>query len=122
MGKSHGETPEQQRPCPNGPPTGEDAGAPPGGERRYRANPDFIVRKIAGEVLVVPTGKTAYKFNALITLTEGGAFLLERMKQTPRTKADLIGLLENEYDVTAETAAEDVSSFLEKALASGVVS
>ncbi|MCD8020216.1 MAG: PqqD family protein, partial [Clostridiales bacterium] len=91
-------------------------------KRMYRANPDFIIREIAGETLAVPTGKMAHKLNALITFTEGGAFLLECMKKSPQTKADLIRLLESRYDVATETAVQDVSAFLEKALANGIIS
>ncbi|MCD7820397.1 MAG: PqqD family protein [Lachnospiraceae bacterium] len=64
----------------------------------------------------------AHKLSAVITFTESGAFLLGCMKQSPQTRADLIRLLENRYDIAAETAAQDVSSFLEKALNCGVIS
>ncbi len=121
MGKSHGEMPEQQRPAPDGPPAGEDADAPPGGERRYRANPDFIVRKIAGEILAVPTGATAHRLNATMILTESGGVLWEALSSKARTQADLVAALQETYDVDTATAAADVSDFLERAQECGIV-
>lgn len=40
---------------------------------------DFIVREIAGDYIVVPTGEEALKFNGLITLNEVGAFLWKKI-------------------------------------------
>ncbi|MCD7946093.1 MAG: PqqD family protein [Clostridiales bacterium] len=90
-------------------------------KRLYRANPDFIVRKIAGETLAVPTGTAAHELNAAIILTEGGALLWDCLSRSPQTRADLSGALQRTYDVDPETAARDVSRFLEKAVGEGIV-
>ncbi|MCD7819125.1 MAG: PqqD family protein [Lachnospiraceae bacterium] len=90
-------------------------------KRMYQANPDFIVRKIAGETLAVPIGTAAHDFNGAMILSEVGASLWESLSQVPQTKADLVHALQENYDVAPETAFQDVSFFLEKALSEGVV-
>lgn len=35
----------------------------------------FVLRKVAGENILVPVGNTALTFNGLVTLNESGAFL-----------------------------------------------
>lgn len=40
-----------------------------------KLNPDYILRNIAGEQVVVPTGQAGQKFNGLITLNSTAVFL-----------------------------------------------
>ena len=40
-----------------------------------RVKKDFILREIAGDYIIIPTGKTALEFNGLITVNEVGASL-----------------------------------------------
>ena len=39
-------------------------------EKHYCANEDYIVREIAGETILVPTGASAEHFNGMLTLNE----------------------------------------------------
>ena len=39
----------------------------------------FVLRKVAGENILVPVGNTALTFNGLVTLNESGAFLWKHM-------------------------------------------
>ena len=41
----------------------------------------FILRKVAGENILVPVGNTALTFNGLVTLNESGAFLWKHMEK-----------------------------------------
>ena len=47
-------------------------------EKHYCANEDYIVREIAGETILVPTGASAEHFNGMLTLNETSRFLWER--------------------------------------------
>ena len=100
----------------------EQTGAEPEGrkgmrlpEEQFRANPDFVAREIAGEYILVPTGKTAESFNGLASLNASGAFLWKLLAQ-PRTARELSEALAAEYELTAEQSAGDVADFLHPAL------
>ena len=72
----------------------------------------FILRKIAGDYVIIPTGKTALEFNGMITVNEQGAFLWQQLFGET-TEEQLVDALLNEYDVDSQTAQEDVSEFLQ---------
>ena len=42
---------------------------------------DFILREIAGEYIIIPTGKTVLEFNGLITVNEIGVFLWKMLQE-----------------------------------------
>lgn len=71
----------------------------------------FVLRTIADEHLLIPTGSAASHVHGLISLNESGA-LLYRKLQSECTETELMQVLLSEYDVTAEQAREDVSEFL----------
>ena len=73
---------------------------------------DFIMREVAGEVIVVPTGAAASRMNGLITLNEVAAFLWKNLKEE-RTEEELTRMVLEEYEIDAKTAAEDVRKFIE---------
>ncbi len=72
---------------------------------------DFMMRDIAGEKIVVPTGAAA-ELNALITLNSVAAFLWECL-QTERTPEELKQMVLKEYDVDEETVERDVAGFID---------
>lgn len=71
----------------------------------------FILRRIAGDYVIIPTGKTTLDFNGLITVNEQGAFLWERLRQEV-TQQELVAALLSEYEVDEATASADVEEFL----------
>lgn len=78
-----------------------------------RVNQSFILRQIADEYLLVPVGEAAQRVKGLISLSESGYLLYQRL-QKGCTRDELIGELLAEYDVSPETAGEDVDAFLAK--------
>lgn len=81
---------------------------------------EFVLREIAGDYVIIPTGKTALTFNGLITVNEVGAELW-KMLQSDVTFEDLTkGILEI-YDVDEETAKEDIRDFLDTLEKGGVL-
>lgn len=78
-----------------------------------RISQDFVVREIAGEHIVVPTGQEALKFHGLIALNEVGAFLWKLLQEKERTAEDLITSLCEEYEVDTQSAREDIAEFLQ---------
>ncbi len=72
---------------------------------------DFILREIAGEYILVPTGASAAKINGLITLNELGCFIFKTLKES-RTMETLVDAIVAEYDVDRNTAQADAKEFL----------
>jgi hypothetical protein len=72
---------------------------------------EFVLREIAGDLLLVPAGKTALDFNGMITLNEVGG---EVWKLLPLVadEEELIARLLEEYDVEESVLRQDVEAFL----------
>lgn len=82
---------------------------------RYRANPEYIYREIAGESVLIPSGKAAQQFSGLASLNKTGAFLWELLGRE-RSLRELGRALGEEYELTEEQSTEDVKAFLELGL------
>ena len=80
-------------------------------ETRYARNPDYIYRKIADEVVLVPIHQDVAEMDCIYTLNAVGAFVWERLEQ-PATQVELQALVVEEYAVEPEVAAADLASFL----------
>lgn len=74
--------------------------------------PDFVLRHIADDYLVVPIAEEADRLRGLIKLSSSGAFLWEQL-QTEQTEDSLTAALLNKYDVDEPTARAAVAAFLE---------
>lgn len=70
----------------------------------------FVLRQIAGENVVVPSG-SEMNLNMMITLNDTGAFLWERLDKGAQ-KSELVAALLAEYDVDEATAKDAVDSFV----------
>jgi hypothetical protein len=80
----------------------------------------FVLREIAGEYIIIPTGKTALEFNGLITVNEIGMELW-KMLQNDVTFEDLLNGIMEEYDVDEDVAKEDIQDFLDKLSNGGIL-
>lgn len=72
----------------------------------------FILRQVAGQTVVLPTGGDL-DLNMMITLNDTGKFLWERLSEETN-EAELVAALLAEYDVDEETAAKSVAAFVAK--------
>ena len=80
----------------------------------------FVLRSIAGEHLLIPTGAAASSVQGLISMNETGALLYNKLS-AGSTQAELIAALTAEYDVSAEEAQADVTEFLEQMSELGIL-
>ncbi len=87
---------------------------------QYLCNSDFLLREIAGEYLLVPTGQSALTFNGMASLNETAAFLWKLLEQ-PHTAQELAQALAVEYELTAEQSQSDVDELLAVILERGLV-
>lgn len=72
----------------------------------------FILREVAGEIVVLPSGDTL-DLNMMITLNDTGRFLWELLAKGSDEET-LVNALLAEYDVDAETARRSVAGFVAK--------
>ena len=85
-----------------------------------RVEKEFVLRKIAGDYIIIPTGKTVLEFNGLITVNEVGVSLWE-MLQNEVTFDGLVQGILSEYDVEESVAREDIREFLDKLIEGGIL-
>ena len=55
-----------------------------------KRNTDFMLRDIAGEVILVPTGAATQQFNGMITLNEVAAFIWKNLDESKSKEALLV--------------------------------
>ena len=72
---------------------------------------DYLLRTIAGETILIPSGAAAQKFNGLVTVNSLGAFIWDVL-QSPTDLDGLVGRITEEYEVDAATARADAEEFL----------
>ncbi len=85
-----------------------------------KLNPDFILKKLNNESVVVATGEASKKFYGIINVNETCAFLLENLKED-KTEEELADILAKEYEIDIETAKQDVADFIKSALDAGIL-
>lgn len=81
---------------------------------------EFIKRKVAGEVLLVPIGKAALTFDGMITLSDVGEFIWDHIEET-QSFQEIVDKILGVYDIDGEIAAKDASNFLMQLLMDGMV-
>lgn len=79
----------------------------------------FVLRKMPGMNLVMPTGSRIKDFKGALMLNDTGAFIFERLQGGKSTDA-IVGDLMSEYSVTAEKAREGVENTLSLLKEAGV--
>ena len=78
-----------------------------------KVSDQFILRNVAGDNLLIPTGQSALYVKGLILLSESGVLLYNKLKDGC-TKEDLVAALTAEYEVSKQEAARDTQAFLEQ--------
>lgn len=72
---------------------------------------EFVLRDIAGDLLLIPAGKSALDLNGMLTLNEVGGEIW-RLLPEAEDEEDLIARLLEIYDVEEEELRKDVTDFL----------
>ena len=85
-----------------------------------RVEKEFILREIAGEYIIVPTGNTVMEFNGMITVNGVGVFLWKKLQEEV-TFEELLQAVLDEYEVDEETAKKDIQDFLDKLTEKGIL-
>lgn len=85
-----------------------------------KRNPDFLLRDVAGTLVIVPVGAAVSAFPGMITVNSTGAYLWELLEQA-QTEQSLVKALTDKYEVNEQTAGADVAAFLNKLKPTGAL-
>lgn len=86
----------------------------------YKRNPNFELKEIAGDRVLVARGRTALDFSAVVLFNDTGMKLWEALADWI-TAEELAALLIAQCEAPEGTAAQDVLTFLEKLDAEGLL-
>lgn len=83
--------------------------------RRFLSNPNFMLREIAGEAVLIPVGEAGIFENSVISLNESCSFLW-RLFQTPRTAEEAVAEARKEYSDPDGVLEQGVYQFIKEYL------
>ena len=72
---------------------------------------DYVLREIAGDYVLVPTGEAVAKYNGLFGVSEVGARIIELLPECANER-EIAAKIVEEYDVDGATALSDVREFI----------
>lgn len=81
---------------------------------------EFIMRTVAGETILVPTGATAEEFNGMLTLTETAKVIWENLEKVDSLD-EMAHVLTEQYEVDEETAKQDAAALISELLRIGFI-
>ena len=90
------------------------------GVRMFKANPDFLLRNVAGEAVLVPVGEAGIFENSVISLNETCRFLWQLFQQ-PRTEEDVITEARKEYSDPDGEMEQGIKDFIREYLQYGLL-
>ncbi len=73
---------------------------------------EFVLRDIAGDLLLVPAGKAALDLNGMLTLNEVGGEIWRLLPEV-KDEDELVQRLLDLYEVEEEELRKDVGDFLD---------
>lgn len=86
----------------------------------YTPSSGFVMRQIAGEILLIPVGEQTKKLNGMVTFSETGAFIWNHL-DGKNTAADVAWLLADECGEDIARVQPDVMDFLDRAFKRGLL-
>lgn len=81
----------------------------------------FALRKVGPMYMAVPFGATANQVRGMITLSETGYLLWEKIRDGADNVPALVQALRENYEVSEEEATQDVNAFIESLRSQGVL-
>ena len=85
-----------------------------------KTHPDFILRQIAGENILVPCGEAAKRVNGLINLNSTAAFIWQNLNDAKDLDELTARVMEN-FEIDEETARRDVNGLTAELILMGMV-
>lgn len=82
----------------------------------------LILREVAGQYVIVPTGKRVQEVTNIVYISASAAYLWDYMKDHEFEKENLVKrIMEHYVGVTEEKASEDIDKFLNTLSANNIL-
>lgn len=85
-----------------------------------KINENYAVKNIAGEIIIIPTGKAAQNFNGLISTNEVSGFIWKHIEEC-ETPENMVQMVLDVFEVSEEIARKEVVQFLEDLKTAGMI-
>lgn len=89
-------------------------------EKRYRANPDYIVRQIAGEYLLVEVSENGASQNKMMMFNETGNFIWEELQEA-LTIEELVDRASTAFQIADQNILEQITEFVLDLIEHGLI-
>lgn len=89
-------------------------------EKKYRANPAYLIRKVADEYLLVATDNEAFSGNKLMMLNETGRFIWENL-QNFSSLEELIDKAKKEFSDDNGLLRQEMLEFVTSLIQIGLI-
>ncbi len=86
-----------------------------------KIKPDYKLREIAGEAIIVSQGKTGVNLTRVISLNASARLLYERLEGKEFTMQDVADVLTTTYQIAEEQARKDAAHWMNKLMECGVI-
>lgn len=80
-------------------------------EKRYQASPNFLLREIGGECVLVPVGEAGMFDNAILSLNETCGYLW-KLFQMPCTVTEAVKKAKQDFDGDEAAMEKDIQDFV----------
>lgn len=84
-----------------------------------KINNNFMLKHVAGEYMIIPTGNNNVNFSKIFNVNETGAFIFEKLKEG-KTKEEVLSLMKIEYMATEEVLKNDLDEFINELIKRGI--
>lgn len=85
-----------------------------------RIKEGFVIREVAGQIMVIVTGEASKDFHGMIKLNNTGREIWQGL-QEGKSEAEITEHLREKYEVDPGKVAQDVKEFLAKMIEMGFV-
>ena len=85
-----------------------------------KRNENFLLRDVAGALVIVPVGSAVSAFPGMITINETAAYLWELLEQEQTVESLAAGLMDR-YEVDEAKATEDAKAFVDRLTPIGAI-
>lgn len=75
---------------------------------------EFVVREVADNIVMVPTGRLMNEYSKMFKLNEVGKFIVELLQKNDIDEKEIVQKILEEYEIDEEKAMEDTKNFIKE--------
>lgn len=75
---------------------------------------EFVVRDVADNIVMVPTGRLMNEYSKMFKLNEVGKFIVELLQKNDIDEKEIVQKILEEYEIDEEKAMEDTKNFIKE--------